>query len=72
LDSLLIDVELEKFDLTDTLMLRTKSKKKALQTKLNETFCSTYPLLSEGLQWTQPMEPIQEISDVQIIKIFPK
>jgi hypothetical protein len=39
---------------------------------MNETFTTTYPLISEGLQWTQPMEPIQEVSDVQIIQIFPQ
>jgi len=68
----LADIETDTIGLVDTMMFKAKSKKKIQQSKLNETFSNVYPFLSEGLQWTQPMEPIQEVSDVQIIKIFPK
>ena len=72
LDSLLADIEPDKFEFKDTVMFKTKGKKKMMQNKMNETFANVYPFLSEGLQWTQPREPIQEVSDVQIIQIYPE
>ena len=73
LDNLLADMEGgEKFEFMDTVMMKAKAKKREQQKKLNELFVSTYPFISEGNLWTQPREPIQEFSDVQIIKIFPQ
>ena len=72
MDNLLADLEVEKFEFMDTVMMKTKAKKREQQKKLNELFNTTYPFISEGNQWTQPREPIQEFSDVQIIQIFPQ
>ena len=71
-DNLLSDWEDDKFELMNTVMMKTKAKRKQLQAKMNETYTFIYPILSEGHQWTHPNEPIQDVSDVQIIKIYPE
>lgn len=71
IDNLLEEMKLGKssVELMDVLMFKAGVKKKMLQVRLNELFASSYRFMSEGFQWTSPVEKLDEEADVVKIQV---
>ncbi len=61
-----------KVDFMDVLMFKAGVKRKMFQIRLNELFASSYRFMSEGLNWTQPEQVLDEDGDVVKFEVYPQ
>ena len=75
MDNFLDDAKNESSKFANTFLpgvLGFKSKQKEFQSNLNQTLINLYPILSDGLEWSNPGGIIDEDSDTVQIQIHPK